>query len=40
MSVTEEEVAGVTRSPLSPLSAGDLLPSGREAKQEDADAAA
>jgi oligopeptide/dipeptide ABC transporter ATP-binding protein len=40
MSVSEEEVASTTRSPLSPLSAGELLPSGQEAKQEQADAAA
>jgi hypothetical protein len=40
MSVSEEEVAGTSRSALSPLTAGDLLPSGQEAKQEQADEAA
>jgi oligopeptide/dipeptide ABC transporter ATP-binding protein len=39
MSVSEEEVAGTTRSPLSPLSAGRLLPSGQEAPAEPESAA-
>jgi oligopeptide/dipeptide ABC transporter ATP-binding protein len=34
LSVTSAEVSGATRSPLSPLSAGDLLPDGEEARAE------
>jgi peptide/nickel transport system ATP-binding protein/oligopeptide transport system ATP-binding protein len=40
LSVTDEEIAATTRSPLSPLSSARLLPSGQEAADEHEEAAA
>jgi oligopeptide/dipeptide ABC transporter ATP-binding protein len=40
LSVSEQEIAGAIRSPLSPLSAGRLMPSGDEAPAEPGEAAA
>jgi oligopeptide/dipeptide ABC transporter ATP-binding protein len=40
LSVSDEEVAAAKRSSLSPLSAGEFLPIGREAREEAPDAAA
>jgi oligopeptide/dipeptide ABC transporter ATP-binding protein len=37
LNVTDEEVAAATRSPLSPLSSGDVLPGSPEARDDDLD---
>ncbi|MBV9684058.1 MAG: hypothetical protein JO046_19855, partial [Solirubrobacterales bacterium] len=36
LSVSQEEIARATRSPLSPLSAGDAMPGGREVSRDGA----